>query len=156
MDRKEYLRQYRQSEEYKAKNRERMKTANQTDAVKDSIKKYNKSLKRRFNNAKRFNTKHRKTMDGLPDLKEWTITFEEYIRVLSRNCYYCNVCLETESGSGLDRIQNTQGYVTGNVNPCCGECNRIRSDSMDAEEFKRQTILNGRWQENIIPSVKKE
>lgn len=145
MDRKEYLKQYRKSDKYKLKNKERMKASNQTQAVKDSVKKYTKSLKRRYSTAKRFNTKHRKTMDGIPDLKEWTITFEEYKEIIGNPCYYCNCSIESETGSGLDRLDNTKGYIPGNICACCSECNRIRSDSMSSEEFKRQTILNGRY-----------
>ena len=30
--------------------------------------------------------------------------------------------------SGMDRIDSTQGYVHGNVVPCCGDCNGMKSD----------------------------
>lgn len=30
--------------------------------------------------------------------------------------------------SGLDRVDSAKGYVHGNVVPCCGECNGMKSD----------------------------
>jgi 5-methylcytosine-specific restriction endonuclease McrA len=79
--------------------------------------------------------------------KEWTITYEQYQELLSRDCSYCNRDLGNETGHGLDRINNDLGYSFENVNPCCKDCNRRRSKSMSAEEFKIQTKLNGRWHE---------
>jgi|SRR5271157_36450 len=37
--------------------------------------------------------------------------------------------------TGLDRIDNAQGYVTGNVQPCCGPCNFAKAE-MPFETFK--------------------
>jgi hypothetical protein len=147
VDRKEYLRIYRSSPEYKAKNAERMRKRRTTAEGKDYDKSNAKTLKSRFTKAKRWNTKHRKTMDGIPDLKEWTLTYDQYAELVTQNCSYCNRSLRDETGSGLDRIDNSRGYLPGNVNPCCSECNRIRGDSMGADEFRRQTKLNGRWVE---------
>jgi hypothetical protein len=30
--------------------------------------------------------------------------------------------------SGLDRVDSSKGYILGNVVPCCGECNGMKSD----------------------------
>jgi hypothetical protein len=146
VDRREYLKQYRQSPEYKAKNAERMRKRRQTQEGKAYDKEYSKALKRRFNTARTWNTKRRRNFHTKElDLKEWTITFEQFTDLLKNPCYYCNNSLRSETGSGLDRKDNSKGYLPDNVNPCCSECNRIRGDTMDAEEFKRQTKLNGRW-----------
>jgi hypothetical protein len=150
--RKEYQKKYRQSAEYKAKNAERMKKRRQTDDGKAYKKKEIRTVKSRFNRAKRWNTKYRTNFyTGELDLKEWTISFEEYAATITRNCYYCNTSLTGETGSGLDRIDNSKGYTPGNVNPCCSSCNRIRGDSMSAEEFKHQSKLNGRWKDDPAP-----
>jgi hypothetical protein len=65
---------------------------------------------------------------------EWGFTFEEYIEFLKHPCYYCGYELD-QSGIGLDRIDNSRGYISGNVHPCCGECNRVRSDRFTAAEM---------------------
>lgn len=36
--------------------------------------------------------------------------------------------------NGIDRIDNNEGYVEGNVRSCCKTCNRMKS-SMTAEMF---------------------
>jgi hypothetical protein len=53
------------------------------------------------------------------------ISFEEYsLLVKDKSCSYCggslSVCI---FGYGLDRIDNSQGYVVGNCAPCCWSCN---------------------------------
>ena len=95
----------------------------------------------RFSKA-RFDAKRRKTGP-----KEFTITFEEYALLISKRCTYCNGDISKETGSGLDRIDNSKGYLPDNVNPCCRDCNTRRSNSMSAAEFKRQSKLNGYWKE---------
>lgn len=75
--------------------------------------------------------------------KEFTLTLEQYKEIISQNCYYCNTNVSQFTGSGLDRMDNEQGYILGNVVSCCPSCNQRRSKSMSSEEFLRQTILNG-------------
>ena len=36
--------------------------------------------------------------------------------------------------SGMDRIDSTKGYIHGNVVPCCGECNGMKS-KLPVDEF---------------------
>lgn len=64
------------------------------------------------------------------------ITEEQFGNLTDSNCTYCDGPLPL-SGIGLDRIDDLKGYVQGNVLPCCGECNRIRSDVYTVEETKR-------------------
>lgn len=80
--------------------------------------------------------------------KEFSLTLNEYKDIISKPCRYCNCDISQETGSGLDRILNEQGYITGNVSPCCGSCNQRRSKSMSANEFERQSKLNGYWNES--------
>lgn len=70
--------------------------------------------------------------------KEWTLTFEEYCSFLDKPCYYCKNQLGTPKcyGAGLDRLDNTQGYSSNNVVPCCKYCNSIRNDFITVEETK--------------------
>ena len=80
-----------------------------------------------------------------PEAQQFSISIAEYIEIVSKPCYYCNASLAEEKGSSLDRIDNDLGYHIDNVVPCCKYCNKSRNKSMDSEEFKRQTKLNGRW-----------
>lgn len=64
---------------------------------------------------------------------DWSLTFEEYSILRNAECYYCLGKLPTTS-NGLDRIDSSKGYVTGNVVPCCSGCNRLKFDALSQKE----------------------
>lgn len=75
------------------------------------------------------------------------LTKEEFREISQQNCYYggespSNICKGHILGSdfiynGIDRIDNTKGYIKGNVVPCCIKCNKIKLD-MSLEDFENQ------------------
>lgn len=67
---------------------------------------------------------------------EFNITFEEFDNMLQKNCYYCGEEPESHYSdlhilrektpfkrNGIDRIDNTKGYIINNCVPCCTMCN---------------------------------
>ena len=68
----------------------------------------------------------------------WAMTEETFDRLTSEPCHYCGAPPSNrrqQTGdpapfiySGIDRVQNDDGYVDGNVVPCCRICNRAKSD----------------------------
>ncbi len=76
--------------------------------------------------------------------RTFMLTLEQFRDVAQQNCHYCgaeprNIYeRDTYNGAfiynGLDRIDSNQGYVVGNVVPCCWTCNRAKGD-MSYEEF---------------------
>lgn len=56
---------------------------------------------------------------------EWGLSLEQFVEFWQKPCYYCVSAIRT---IGLDRIDNSQGYIAGNVRPCCKTCNRMKSD----------------------------
>lgn len=99
---------------------------------KDKVKTYNKtqksSTKGRYRRAI-----ERASIRGI----EFTLSFETYERVISTNCIYCNGSFgSVKWGVGLDRINNSVGYVEGNVVSCCKLCNQLKSDWLTFEETK--------------------
>jgi hypothetical protein len=73
------------------------------------------------------------------------LTREEAVHLFQQNCYYCgaepsHVTRHPRSRSkafvhnGIDRIDNTQGYIPGNVVPCCTQCNRAKG-TLTHDEF---------------------
>ena len=67
----------------------------------------------------------------------WELTFEEWsLLVLGahKRCSYCLGPLPI-GGSALDRMDSSQGYIKGNVTPCCKKCNGLKSDAYSYEEF---------------------
>jgi 5-methylcytosine-specific restriction endonuclease McrA len=79
------------------------------------------------------------------------ITFGEYQNLIHQPCTYCgdidsNVMRDRLrikvpiSGTvvrynGIDRIDSSKGYVTGNVVPCCKRCNIAKND-MTFDEWR--------------------
>ena len=68
------------------------------------------------------------------------ITYDEFLRLIELPCHYCGQVggniLQASLGrsgdeyyeyTGLDRADNTFGYVQGNVIPCCCTCNRAKN-----------------------------
>lgn len=70
---------------------------------------------------------------------KWTLTFEDYSKLISNPCYYCNNILENvqnSMGIGLDRIDNNKniGYCKENVVTSCKICNKIKNNFLSKEE----------------------
>lgn len=67
---------------------------------------------------------------------EFSLTEEEFRNITSNNCYYCGVTpsmstyADKSNGyyiyNGVDRVDNSMGYVSGNCVPCCSNCNRAK------------------------------
>lgn len=52
------------------------------------------------------------------------IDFEQYCAlVITDECHYCGSVLPC-AGSGIDRLDHTEGYILNNIVPCCWECNK--------------------------------
>jgi hypothetical protein len=57
---------------------------------------------------------------------EFTLTEDFFLRTISSPCYYCGHFKEGEA-VGIDRINNSIGYLPENCVPCCEVCNRMKS-----------------------------
>lgn len=69
--------------------------------------------------------------------REFSISFPEYLHLIDGTCSYCEQPLEP-TGTGLDRQDNSKGYVIDNVVACCWVCNRARADYFTPEEMRSQ------------------
>lgn len=58
---------------------------------------------------------------------EFTLSEEVFFHVLHTQCYICGKN-GVANELGIDRINNTLGYVTGNIAACCWDCNRAKSN----------------------------
>lgn len=87
--------------------------------------------KARQSNAKYGRLKYTAAQRGLP----MTLTQEEYEAMTENaSCHYCGGPIE-ETGSGIDRKDNTQGYSTDNVVPSCRWCNVVKNDRYSYDEM---------------------
>jgi hypothetical protein len=127
VSRKEYLRQYYLTHKEKTKEASRTWREENKDLAKEYRKRNNSLPRERFNKAKS-NVKKRHRL--------WLLSKEEYSKLISQPCYYCDRDLSKETGSGLDRLDNNKEYEAGNVVPCCGSCNNSRNNNFTSEEWK--------------------
>lgn len=62
---------------------------------------------------------------GLP----FEVNFEQMQKFVTGKCYYCG-CQAT----GIDRVDNSFGYIEGNMVGCCGVCNHMKY-TMSKKDF---------------------
>lgn len=78
------------------------------------------------------------------------ISRDRFRELTSSNCHYCGHAPSSlidkkkmKNGiylyNGLDRVDNTKGYIEGNVVTCCEQCNRMKLD-YTLDEFEEQII----------------
>lgn len=85
---------------------------------------------------------------GLQSGKGFSLTKEQFIKLISGNCAYCNApptnCCKIKTKlqtvelqyNGIDRIDSSLGYSIDNCVSCCIRCNVAKND-MTIEEFLR-------------------
>ena len=74
----------------------------------------------------------------------WELTQEQFLDLTGKSCHYCGVeprqtydrigSNGAYTYNGIDRVDNSKGYVIENCVPCCGRCNRAK-DVMGLDEF---------------------
>ena len=75
----------------------------------------------------------------------FAVSFDHFIKYLSQPCYYCGekeTCTYTDPRNkerklkynGIDRMDNSKGYVYENLLPCCRVCNWMKK-GMTLEDF---------------------
>lgn len=67
---------------------------------------------------------------------EINLDISELEELISNSCHYCGGNLN-EHGSGLDRMDNSKGYIKGNVVPCCKDCNTLKSNKFTYSEMMK-------------------
>lgn len=84
---------------------------------------------------------------------ELCLTENQYIVLIDSPCYYCNnkLGLPPETGIGLDRLDNSKGYIEGNVVSCCEFCNCIKNYLLSSTEMKLIADLLIKERNNFIP-----
>ncbi|AGE54739.1 hypothetical protein PBCVKS1B_638L [Paramecium bursaria Chlorella virus KS1B] len=116
---------------YHAENQESINKRKQTYYVDNSEKMKKKD---RLRNA----TVHRKFAYYENNARKRSIPFditEEFVGVLTdQDCFYCGDKTSTAVRNGIDRLDNTIGYLEENCRSCCGVCNNMKR-CLDALTF---------------------
>ena len=77
--------------------------------------------------------------------KEWSLAEPEWRAIISGPCHYCGLSNSTVTGSGLDRLDNSLGYLITNVVSCCWLCNRTRGSTFTPEHMREFGALIRKW-----------
>jgi hypothetical protein len=82
---------------------------------------------------------------------EFAITHDEYKTLIQQDCYLCGKPLTDTNINGVDRVNNSVGYILENCKACCKECNHMKN-SYGLEEFleKIERIQN-HWNNRDLP-----
>lgn len=95
---------------------------------------------------------------------QFKINFDFFKKMCKLNCYYCGKKPRNKKNdqtfkvdffaNGIDRKDNTKGYIKGNCVPCCTTCNKMKM-VLDPNEFLYQcqkiTYFNEDKQEMMGP-----
>jgi hypothetical protein len=65
---------------------------------------------------------------------EFSIPESFHAELIQQPCHYCHGGL-SPTGCGMDRMDSSRGYFVGNVVPCCGDCNTMKSDKLSYDEM---------------------
>jgi len=77
-----------------------------------------------YNSAQYTQYKNRAVKKSL----DFVLSKDEFDVISSNSCYLCNKGCSSTHHNGLDRIDNSKGYIEDNVKSCCGGCNYMKRD----------------------------
>jgi hypothetical protein len=93
---------------------------------------------------------------------DFSLTKESFISIVSRNCHYCNSEPSKSAAmrhkgvsksrslngdflyTGIDRADNSIGYVDGNCVPCCWKCNQWKKADNE-DDFINHAKKIAKW-----------
>lgn len=86
-------------------------------------------------NSKEQNYNIYKRSAGIKNL-EFTLTYAEYNKIVDDKCYYCDI-IQEKGFNGIDRTNQTIGYIVDNCVSCCKICNYMKGSCSDEVFIKR-------------------
>jgi hypothetical protein len=59
---------------------------------------------------------------------EFTLTKSEFNSIRTNPCYLCGIENSDTHYNGIDRVNNSKGYISSNCKACCGHCNFFKAN----------------------------
>jgi len=59
---------------------------------------------------------------------EFAITTDDYKSIILQDCYLCGKKSTETNTNGIDRADNTAGYIVENCKACCKDCNHMKTN----------------------------
>lgn len=73
----------------------------------------------------------------------FSIEREKFVIITKQNCYYCDSYSTIINPNGLDRVDNSLGYIESNVVSCCKQCNFGKNEFSHDEYLSHcEKVLN--------------
>jgi len=79
---------------------------------------------------------------------DFLITPDDYNLIIKKDCFMCGKKSDQQHQNGIDRMDNTKGYILENINACCCECNLIKKDYV-YEDIINKILLIHKKQDSI-------
>jgi hypothetical protein len=133
------------AKEYRDTHREEISVRNK--AWKEKHPERMRSLTSRFSVCR-----HRAKRFDLP----FGLDLAQFDAISSQPCVWCGGWTNMDGDhpySGLDRIDNDGGYTTGNCQPCCGICNRMRNRLTVDQFIDRMRLIISRLDGAIMEAT---
>ena len=71
---------------------------------------------------------------------DFKISYEQFCKLIFEPCHYCGESPQ----SGIDRVNNTIGYVYDNCVSCCWRCNKWKHTMSDTEFIDHANKISNR------------
>jgi hypothetical protein len=98
---------------------------------------------------KNFKTLKRSYVEGAKKRNlDFLLTAKEFEELIKKPCFYCGQ-INPSGFNGVDRVENSKGYVIENVVSCCTKCNRMKSN-FHYREFIDHCVTIRNYQEEKI------
>jgi len=91
--------------------------------------------------------------------REFTLTKVKFKELITSDCYYCGSKPERRHkpkdsitsyfSNGIDRVDNTKGYIEGNVVACCKKCNWMKRE-LELDEFLNHVEKIWFYQDSLV------
>jgi len=79
------------------------------------------------------------------------ITHDDYKTLTNQDCYLCGKQTTETHTNGIDRLDNTRGYVLENCRACCRECNHMKKNYGLDELLGKMEQIQGVWLDKPLP-----
>lgn len=141
---KEYKKIYYENNKHKLSEKNKKYYKDHKSEASEYQKEYRSKNKNKLseyskNRKKSFHARYSKLKSHVKEEnRELDLTEEEFIQITTKSCYYCNDNFRNpkEHGRGLDRIDNSKGYILNNVLSCCKICNSTRGMFLTVKQTK--------------------
>jgi hypothetical protein len=82
--------------------------------------------------------------------REFALSKEGFAELCTAACAYCR---RTNPSNGIDRVDNSLGYVPGNCVSCCTECNFMKGGLQHEEFTVKCAAVSAAWQGRALPEL---